>query len=86
MKIIEVAKAEPTGGTEVPSVIIKISGVLLSPGTVKRGRQNQFTRDAKLLSDALKKSLPNGTLDALLVELMQNRACLFRVPLFEKQA
>jgi hypothetical protein len=38
-----------------------------------------YARDAGRLADALWDALPGGTIDRLIVELMERRASLFRV-------
>jgi len=43
-----------------------------------------YRNQAQSLADALRFSLPGGTLDALTCILMQRRASLFRVPLYEE--
>ena len=43
--------------------------------------KNYYRTTAKFLCDALVESLPGGTLDALLVELMSRKVSLLRVPI-----
>ena len=38
-----------------------------------------FNGDAKLIADALFGSLPGGTLDRLLLEFLERKACLWKV-------
>jgi hypothetical protein len=43
-----------------------------------------YEKEGAMLAEALRASLPGGTIDALLRELLISRASLLRVPMFEK--
>ena len=48
-----------------------------------RESQLRHRSDAKALADELFATLPGGTLDALLCEMIERKACLLRVPLVD---
>lgn len=66
---------------QIPDVLIRISG---SPSDDMSGQQAEsfWRQQGALLAHTLKYSLPGGTLDALLAELLEARASTFRVPMF----
>jgi len=51
------------------------------PANGKLGEYHKFyAAEAKQLADVLFKALPGGTIDQLLIEMMQRKASLFRAP------
>lgn len=77
MKEIRLQKAVPFRAKKIDSLIIRIEDTILD-----RHLTEDYIRDAKLLADALLETLPGGTMDQLLCELLKRRASLFRVPFF----
>ena len=87
MKEIRVHKAGPYHSKEIESLVIRIEETLLDRHWSARVEQvtEDYIRDAKILADALLETLPGGTMDQLLCELLKRRASLFQVPFFEKE-
>ncbi len=86
---IEVRRASPVGDVRVPRVTINIHGELpglppLLPGqTVAESLAPVdaiYQQDATAIANALSASLPGGTFDRLIVELLKMKASHFRVP------
>ena len=80
MSKVNVCKAEGLGGEgEVESTMIDIIDQIPRFESLTVARM-LYESDAQLLFDALKTSLPGGTLDALLRLLLENKASLLRIP------
>ena len=84
MNKVKVRKAGSLRDLEVPNLIIEAT----EPTTddmfnTKTWPQIQefFDGEAKIIVDAMIKSLPGGTIDAVLRELLTRKACLLRVTL-----
>lgn len=80
MKRVEIYKADPTAG-EVETIHIEISPKL--PISIKMPLSEAmeiFQEEAEKLCDALLASLPQGTSDRLLAELLKRKASLFVFP------
>ena len=76
MKILELHTASPLGKAEVEGVTVIISGV--TPGFPSLDEARSFyTAEAIALAMALTDSLPQGTLDRLLIALMERCASLY---------
>ena len=73
-------RAGSVGGKSPPILVIQVVEQISDNYTLKDIRQ-LFATEAETLADALLASLPGGTIDALLVELMRRKASLFAVPL-----
>lgn len=88
---IDIFCAQPTGGQVIPTVNIRIAEPIPeipvdeSSTIYLRKHRDMYTCQAKMLSRALCHSLPGGTLDALLVDLLDRKRSLFRVPLFTEE-
>ena len=74
MKNIILFKAE---GQEIANANISITASIPDKGLAEL--QELFASEAKLLSDILWESLPSGTIDHLLVNLMERKASYLKV-------
>jgi len=75
-------RASSIGDLAAPQVIIEIRqeiDVCKDVDEIERFRQI-YARDANALAEALFLSLPGGTIDALLVAMLQQKASILRVP------
>lgn len=82
---LEIHKASDINGSEVPSLTIVAKepiGIVLTDEGLKDSRE-LHRRQAKLVSDALFASLPGGTMDEMIAELMRRRASILSVPFTE---
>ena len=79
---IKVAKAHPYTGERLPNVSIEICE---HPGLKKKKDLNDvkklYEEQGKTLCEVLTQYLPGGTVDQLLIALMQYKATLFKTPL-----
>lgn len=83
MKIVSIFKAQPTVDPIEPVTILFSDDV---PEIKELKDYRPFYIDqGKRLAEALCTTLPGGTLDQLLCELLTRRASLFRVPMFDKK-
>jgi hypothetical protein len=83
MITINIFKAQGIGTKTVDSRILDIS-VELPPFESLTKTIAEFESQALLLADALCETLPGGTLDRLVAELLKRKATSFNVPLFDK--
>jgi len=83
-KQINILRASSIGTHEPLSVIINVTEQIQDAGTLQQHRE-LFKDQAKGLADALFGSLPGGTMDELIAELMRRRASLFVVPLIVEE-
>jgi len=74
----ELYRAQPTGETQPPVVRITINDIVPDHVDLKTARAF-YRAEATILADALYKALPGGTIDALLVELLDRAASRLRV-------
>lgn len=77
---VQILRAQGVGDAEPATTTINIHDQIdahLSAFELRR----LFERQGRDLAFALCRSLPGGTIDALLIELMRRRASLFVVPL-----
>lgn len=83
METIIIRKAQPIGDQEIPDVQIVIGG---SPPDFDdlSEYENFYKQQAHELFRALR-FLPGGIFDQLLALMMQERASLFRISLFEEE-
>ena len=79
-----VYKAQRVGGIAIASAKLIMEDELPSFESVEVSVGN-FKTDAKAIAGLLCETLPGGTLDQLICELMTRRASLFRVPMFDKK-
>jgi hypothetical protein len=79
MQTVEIFKATPIWDEKASSVTILIDDEFPECYTLTASRA-LHAEQAKKLADVLWKSLPGGTIDALMVELMSRKVALFRVP------
>ena len=77
MKTLELHTASPLGKAEVEGVTIIISGATLGFPSLDEAR-SFYNAEAIALATALTDSLPQGTLDRLLIALMERCASLYR--------
>ena len=77
-------KASATGGVAVPSVVIDISEEVRNFPTLENARLN-YDAQGGALAELLATTLPGGTLDAMIRFLLERKASLLRVPMFESE-
>lgn len=77
---VSLFRASGIGKTNPPSITIEVHEQIGDVGSLESARKLHAEQGAKL-ADVLLGSLPGGTVDALLAELMRRRASLFSVPL-----
>lgn len=77
---VSLLRAENIGSNHPPVLTIEVREQIGEVSTLNEARQ-LHARQAATLADAMLASLPGGTIDALLAELMRRRASLFSVPL-----
>lgn len=85
MTALQIYKAQGMGAASVESVAIHIETEMPDSVSLAACRQLHAAQ-AELLVDALLRSLPGGTIDAVLYTLMQRRASLFVVPHLPEEA
>ena len=80
MRSILVYKHSPHPGKESNGAVIDIN-LALPPFNREddKHRRQMFKREAKAIADALFYSLPGGTIDALLVEMLDRKRSLLHV-------
>ena len=71
-------------GTDISTLVIEVCNPILDDLSLTYARA-LYKRQAALLVDALLTSLPGGTVDELLVELLRRKASLFAVPLLTSE-
>ena len=79
-----VYKAQGVGGIAIVSGKIVIEDEFPPFESVSVSVEN-FKTDAKAIADLLCATLPGGTLDQLICELLTRKASLFRVSMFNKK-
>lgn len=77
---VSLLRAGSVGSNQPPILTIEVREQIGEVITLDEARQ-LHARQAAALADAMLASLPGGTVDALLAELMRRRASLFSVPL-----
>lgn len=82
MKIVLILKAQPAVAPIEP---VKIVMDRVVPDMGMEEAREFYIEQGKELADVLCSTLPGGTLDQLICELMTKRASLFRVPMFDKK-
>jgi len=75
MKKVNICRADPIGEIEVQPVTIVVSGLLPQVG---EELELAFDLDAGCLAKALFYSLPEGTLDKLIIKLMKRKTSVYR--------
>ena len=70
---LSICRADEAGGKRPEAITIQVDGDLPQPS------QETFRADAVALATALRQTLPGGTLDRLLVELLSAHASALRV-------
>ena len=77
---IHLLRAASLGGSSSPpNLKIIVESQMPDNFSIEAAREI-YTAEAKVLADALLKSLPGGTIDQLLAELLERKASLLRVP------
>ncbi len=85
MKIVAILKAQPTIKSEpVESARIIMDEEIPESRSLAESREF-FIEEGKKIADALCSTLPGGTLDQLICELLTRKASLLRVPMFDKK-
>lgn len=79
MKEIRVNKAQPVGTRYVEPALIVIDVEIENMPTVERWRRETETQDI-YLANVLSSTLPEATLDAMLVELLNRKRSMLAVP------
>lgn len=77
---VSLLRAGSVGNSQPPVLTIEVREQIGEVGSLDEARQ-LHSKQATTLADAMLASLPGGTVDALLAELMRRRASLFSVPL-----
>lgn len=77
---IKLYKAEPLGGEPVPDLRLEFVETIPLPSADLPSAQRQYREQAKEIVRLMSQSLPGGTMHALLVELLESKASLLRVP------
>ncbi|MBL8473815.1 MAG: hypothetical protein JNM98_18640 [Rhodocyclaceae bacterium] len=79
---VSLLRASSVGSENPPALTIEVHEQIGEVGSLSLNEARQLhSRQAAALADALLASLPGGTVDALLAELMRRRASLLSVPL-----
>lgn len=79
---VDIYHAQPSYSPPVTPVVIRIEQEIPDFGSAEgyaERAQATYADQGRLLADALYGSLPGGTLDALLAELLERRASMLRV-------
>ncbi len=77
--LILVHKAQPTGDRQIPKLTLIAEEDVPEPARAIDSI-DLFESDAESIADALIATLPGGTLDRLVVKLLQHQVSLFVVP------
>lgn len=77
--MITIYKAESIGREVVPELHINATEAAPEMRDLVAAHAH-YQEQARAIADALSTSLPGGTVHELLVELLQRKACLLRVP------
>lgn len=80
VKEVYLLRASPFGVNDTPELKITVEGKIPENLSIENYRE-LYAAQAKELADVLLKSLPGGTIDQLLAELLERKASLLRVPL-----
>jgi len=82
MKIVAILKAKPGSSPIEPTKIVMDEEI---PDMTLTEAREFYIEQGQELADVLCQTLPGGTLDQLICELMTRKASLFRVPMFDKK-
>jgi hypothetical protein len=86
MKNISIRKAQPTiGDIESMTIIIDEEVPTFKTNAPVEEYRQFYIDQGRDLAEALCLTLPGGTLDQLICELLTRKASLFRVPMFNKK-
>lgn len=80
VKEISILRAGSVGAVNPPVLSIKVGDQISEDMTIESAKELYADQATKLV-DALLESLPGGTVDAMLVELLRRKATLLRVPM-----
>lgn len=83
MKEVQIFRARPIGNQAIEPTTIIISDVVpyfLQEQDWQQIAVNTYRHQAKTLAAVLQETLPGGTFDRLLVEMMERKASLLSVP------
>lgn len=82
METVQIYKGQPVGAQIVKSVTIEIATEIpvATSDELLDGERLMYQQQAELLCNALLGSLPQGTTDRLLAELLRRKASLFVFP------
>ena len=83
MNTVSIGKAQGIGDKKVEAVKILIVVEVPDYPSLEKAA-NCYQEDASTLADVLCDTLPGGTLDRLIAELLTRKATCFKVPLFNK--
>jgi len=84
MKTVNIYKAQGIADKKVESVLLQFNVEMPEFKSMQQS-MGIFQSESMELADVLCSTLPGGTLDRLIAELLQRRATSFVVPLFEKK-
>jgi len=82
-EIVKLFRASPVGDQVIPRITIEIDEEvpeICSLETYLREHRRMYTGQGEKLVAALLRSLPGGTIDAILASLLEYRASLLRTP------
>lgn len=79
MDILKIKRGQDIGQRRTPQLMIQITEQIGDIGSLKQFGAF-YQEEGKALADALCGSLPGGTVDALLMKLLERRASMLRVP------
>lgn len=79
-RTVRILRAGNIGNVVPPKLTIEVHEQIYDFSTLEDAR-HLHARQGSELADAIMASMPGGTVDALLAELMRRRASLFSVPL-----
>ena len=85
MKKVYIYKAQGITASEPLEPVVIVLGEQVPNVVDLEEARRIYEREAVKLADVLLSTLPGGTFDQLMDELMKRRATLFRVPLFEEK-
>ncbi len=79
---VRLLRAGSVAGNHAPTLRIEVVEEVSDAMDLNEARA-LYAEQANALADALFNSLPGGTVDALLAEMLRRKASLFRIPLVD---
>lgn len=78
MKTVELHKASPLRGDDVEPLQIKITEEVPDNFVTQEGMERFYNNEAKMLCDAILDTLPQATINRIIIRLMQGYAGYYR--------